>query len=61
MADLALTTHVVPTRTQKSLDTKTTLVAGNKLKMELGDAELSTTVPSGETWNVHVVMNIDVR
>ena len=46
--------------TSKQLHTKQELSAGDKVKMELGNEELDTVVPEGETWSVSVQILIDV-
>lgn len=62
MADeLELVTTVIPGITRKMLDTRVALTGGDKVKMELGEAELDTVVPEGETWRVHSVLEIDVE
>jgi len=58
--DLELVETVIPGITRKSLDTRATLAEGDKLKTTIGDAKLNTTVPDGETWKVHVIIEIDV-
>lgn len=63
MADqeLELTEIVIPGITRKSLETRLTLVAGDKVKTTFGDAKLDTKVPAGETWKLRVVIEIDVE
>ena len=58
--DLELTDTVIPGITRKSLETRLTLVAGDKLKTTFGESKLDTKVPAGETWNLRVVIEIDV-
>lgn len=58
--DLELTETVIPGITRKSLDTYANLAAGDKVKLTLGEAKMNISVPDGETWKVHVVIEIDV-
>jgi len=59
--ELELKTTVIPGITRKTLDTRKTLAEGDKFKTEFGAAKLNTTVPDGETWKVHAVIEIDVE
>ena len=58
---LAFTKRTQPAVTTMSLDAAHVLVAGDKLKLELGDdQELDAVVPEGESWRVHAVFTIGV-
>ena len=58
MADLELVETITPATTRKEVTETQTLAAGGKVKCEVGDNELSETVPRGKVWDV--VANIRI-
>ena len=52
MAKLEFETTSIPAALKKEVTVTTTLAAGGKVKMELGEDELSEVVPAGKEWDV---------
>jgi hypothetical protein len=61
MSELEFVTYEVAAETKKHLSDQTTLVSGNKFKMELGDRELDVDIPEGEEWDVSVDIGVSVK
>lgn len=55
---LKFTTIQHSARTVKELEVNQGLVVGDKLKLEIGDAELSERCPEGKAWTVHAIIKV---
>lgn len=55
---MELTTVTTPAKVTKHLEQNTPLVAGQLLKAELGEDELTTPVPAGKKWVVHLRIEV---
>lgn len=61
MAKLELEVFEISRKISKARGTATTLVAGDKLKLEIGEDELDEVVPDGEIWDAYVQIEVAIR
>lgn len=55
---MELSTRIEPAQVIKTLTHGSSLAAGGKLKLEVGENELDETVPTGKRWDVWVEIQV---